>query len=158
MRVLLPQSNSPFAPASVHMPGPAFLSCTRNSGVLLFAPPDHLSTVLFLVLIFLPIQLKRLPRRAWLPSWDGVHACILSHFSCVWFFVTLWICSPPGSSVHGILQARILQWIAISGGHPLTMSLNWRTMFLSKWPSLWDWLSFQVLVTSLPSSLTSLGT
>ena len=23
-------------------------------------------------------------------------------------------CSPPGSSVHGILQARILQWIAIS--------------------------------------------
>ena len=23
-------------------------------------------------------------------------------------------CSPPGSSVHGILQARILQWVAIS--------------------------------------------
>ena len=22
-------------------------------------------------------------------------------------------CSPPGSSVHGILQARILQWVAI---------------------------------------------
>ena len=30
---------------------------------------------------------------------------------------TLWDpvdCSPPGSSVHGILQARILQWVAIS--------------------------------------------
>ena len=23
-------------------------------------------------------------------------------------------CSPPGTSVHGILQARILQWVAIS--------------------------------------------
>ena len=23
-------------------------------------------------------------------------------------------CSPPGSSVHGILQARILKWVAIS--------------------------------------------
>ena len=23
-------------------------------------------------------------------------------------------CSPPGSSVHGILQARILEWIAIT--------------------------------------------
>ena len=23
-------------------------------------------------------------------------------------------CSPPGSSIHGILQARILEWIAIS--------------------------------------------
>ena len=23
-------------------------------------------------------------------------------------------CSPPGSSVHGIIQARILEWVAIS--------------------------------------------
>ena len=23
-------------------------------------------------------------------------------------------CSPPGSSVHGILQARVLEWVAIS--------------------------------------------
>ena len=23
-------------------------------------------------------------------------------------------CSPPGSSVHGILQARVLKWVAIS--------------------------------------------
>ena len=39
------------------------------------------------------------------------------------------LCDPmdyslPGSSVHGILQARILEWIAISGSHPLTMSLS----------------------------------
>ena len=30
---------------------------------------------------------------------------------------TLWDpvdCSPPGSSIHGILQARILEWVAIS--------------------------------------------
>ena len=29
-------------------------------------------------------------------------------------------CGPPGSSVHGILQARILEWVAISfsGDHP----------------------------------------
>ena len=29
-------------------------------------------------------------------------------------------CSPPGSSVQGILQARILEWVAIpsSGDHP----------------------------------------
>ena len=23
-------------------------------------------------------------------------------------------CSPPGSSVHGILQARVVEWVAIS--------------------------------------------
>ena len=33
----------------------------------------------------------------------------LSH---VQLFVTPY-CSPPGSSVHGILQARILEWVAI---------------------------------------------
>ena len=27
--------------------------------------------------------------------------------------LTLCDCSPPGSSVHGILQARILEWVAI---------------------------------------------
>ena len=35
--------------------------------------------------------------------------------SRVWLFATPWTdCSPPGSSVHGILQARILEWVAIS--------------------------------------------
>ena len=31
--------------------------------------------------------------------------------SCVQLFATSW--SPPGSSVHGILQARILGWVAV---------------------------------------------
>ena len=26
-------------------------------------------------------------------------------------------CSPPGFSVHGILQARIVEWVAISFSH-----------------------------------------
>ena len=35
--------------------------------------------------------------------------------SCVQLFATLWtVCSPPGSSVHGILHTRILEWVAIS--------------------------------------------
>ena len=33
----------------------------------------------------------------------------------VWLFVTPWTaCSPPGTSVHEIFQARILEWVAIS--------------------------------------------
>ena len=48
------------------------------------------------------------------PFWDqlGVRACVLGHFN-----LTLYNpmdCSPPGSSVHGILQARILEWVAMS--------------------------------------------
>ena len=37
--------------------------------------------------------------------------CMLSCFSHVQLFATFW--SPPGSSVHGILQARILEWVAM---------------------------------------------
>ena len=35
---------------------------------------------------------------------DGMHACILNRFSHVQLFTTPWTCSPPGSSVYGILQ------------------------------------------------------
>ena len=35
--------------------------------------------------------------------------------SRVWLFATLWtVCSLPGSSVHGIFQARVLEWVAIA--------------------------------------------
>ena len=34
-------------------------------------------------------------------------------------------CSPPGSSVHGILQARILEWVAISFSRGTSRPRNW---------------------------------
>ena len=36
----------------------------------------------------------------------------------------LWYSSPPGSSVHGILQARILEWVAILQRIFLIQGLN----------------------------------
>ena len=40
-------------------------------------------------------------------------ACVLSHSTCVQFFVT-YDCSLPGSSVYGMPQGRILEWVVIS--------------------------------------------
>ena len=40
------------------------------------------------------------------------YACVLSHFSCPSLFNPL-NCSPLGSSVHEIPQARVLEWIAM---------------------------------------------
>ena len=37
-----------------------------------------------------------------------VCVCVLCR---VQFFMTPWAVTPPGSSIHGILQARILQWL-----------------------------------------------
>ena len=42
-----------------------------------------------------------------------LHACVLSHFSHVRLCDGV-DCSPPGSTVHGILQARILEQVAMS--------------------------------------------
>ena len=39
--------------------------------------------------------------------------CVLSRFRRVHLCVTPMDCSPPGSSVPGILQARILEWVAM---------------------------------------------
>ena len=39
---------------------------------------------------------------------------MLSRFSCVLTVGNPMDCSLPGSSVHGILQARIIEWVAIS--------------------------------------------
>ena len=50
--------------------------------------------------------------------YDGQHdlifvcAWVLSHFSCVWLFVTVWHVSLSGSSVHVILQ-EYLEWFAV---------------------------------------------
>ena len=53
------------------------------------------------------------PSLGWLTleeaSWGGVKM-LLSH---VQHFVTLWGVAAPGSTVHGILKARILEWVAI---------------------------------------------
>ena len=42
--------------------------------------------------------------------------CVCVHTKVLLLCLTLcdpMYCSPPGSSVHGILQARILEWVAI---------------------------------------------
>ena len=41
--------------------------------------------------------------------------CVLSRFSHVWLCSPI-DCSPPGSSVHGIVQAGILEWMPSSRG------------------------------------------
>ena len=46
-----------------------------------------------------------------------IHGCCCCCFSVAKLCLTLCdpiVCSPPGFSVHGISQARILEWVAIS--------------------------------------------
>ena len=54
------------------------------------------------------------------------YMCVLS---CVWLSCGLMDCSPPGSSVQGILQARILEWVAVSSSRGSSGPRD-RTQFL----------------------------
>ena len=60
--------------------------------------------------------------------------CVLVTQSCLTLCDPM-DCSPPGSSVHGILQARILEWVAISSlwGIFSTQGSN-----LGLLPALWE--------------------
>ena len=62
---------------------------------------------------------------------------LLSHFSRVWLLVTPWTAGHQGSSVHGIFQARILEWdaIAFSDDQPRQHIKKQRYYFANKGPS-----------------------
>ena len=65
-----------------------------------------------------------------LPILDISRKLLFSHCVVSNSFATAWtVCSPPGSSVHGILQARILEWAAI----PFSRG--------SSQPREWTWVS-----------------
>ena len=46
--------------------------------------------------------------------WLIMGRCVMHTFSVVSDSLEPMGCSPPGSSVHGIFQSRILEWVAIS--------------------------------------------
>ena len=70
--------------------------------------------------------------------------CMLSHFSPTLCDPTR--CSPPGSSVHGILQARILEWIAMPSSRGSSPPRDWIHIAyiscISRWV-LYHWATWE---------------
>ena len=62
-------------------------------------------------------------------------------------------CSPLGSSVHGILQARILEWVAFPGDLPdpgiEPMSTAMASRFFTT-SSIWETHNIQIQILILP--------
>ena len=46
---------------------------------------------------------------------------VLSHFNCVWLFATSWTVARQALFFHGILQAKILEWVAM----PSSRASSW---------------------------------
>ena len=47
-------------------------------------------------------------------------------------------CSPPGLSVHGILQARIQEWVAVTLNRRHAFLVDWRDRYVEGY----DWVKF----------------
>ena len=49
-------------------------------------------------------------------------------------------CSPPGSSVHGILQARILEWVAMPSSRGSSLLWEWTRIscLAGRFFTIWD--------------------
>jgi len=92
----------------------------------------------------------------------GCHVCVLVVQSCPALHDQdqvhgdLMDCSPPGSSVHGILQGRILEWVAIlfSRGSSQPRDRDWFSQTASRFFTIWATRTiFPTLTEATNSSL-----
>ena len=80
--------------------------------------------------------------------------CVLSHFSHIWLFCDPIDCSPPGSSVHGILQARIQEWVTMPFSRGSSQPRDWTQVscFAGRFFTIWG-----PRETSIPVPLSYVG-
>ena len=63
--------------------------------------------------------------RLWHLRWPyQVHGALITKL-CLALATPWTVCSPPGCSVHGVLQARILEWVAISFSRGSSWPRDW---------------------------------
>ena len=97
-------------------------SCYHSHGINLTCPPVTWgSDKWYYLLLFKENDVKTFS----LEKWKKVKAKSLSHVQ---------LCdpmdySPPGSSIHGVLQARILEWAAISFSRGSSWPRDWTQVF-----------------------------
>ena len=67
-------------------------------------------------------------------------------------------CSPPGSSVHGIIQARILEWAAISSFRGYSQPRDWTWVScISRWILYHLSLQGRIILLWTPFSIAEIG-
>ena len=105
------------------------LTGEEDAGSLIFVFPKEPRTVLFTKLTLKKILSKCL---------QGFCCCCLVTKSCPTLCSPI-DCSLQGSSVHGIFQARILEWVAISFSRRSSQPRDWTHIFcIGKW-ILYNW-------------------
>ena len=80
-----------------------------------------------------------------------VRVCMLAQLlSCVWLFVSSPTkCSPPGSSISGIFQVRILEWVAISSSRGSFQARDRTHVSRTDRQILYHWATWEVLYITI---------
>ena len=66
-----------------------------------------------------------------------MHMCMLNCFQSCPTLCNPMDCSPPGSSVHGILQARILEWVAMPSSRGSSQPRDWTHVSYASYIGRW---------------------
>ena len=123
--------------------------------------------VTYMILLLIIKYLPFFPRANWLVTWVRAKSLQLCPTLC-----NPMHCSLPGSSVHGILQARVLEWVAISfsrvssrprdqtrvfhiAGRRFTIWATREARFWVYWAIIWQLLLCVLLKLSLSSRQSS---
>ena len=85
-----------------------------------------------------------------------VSAAVVTHlllFSHIWLFCDPMGCSPPGYSVHGIFQAKILEWVAISFSRRSSRTRDQTWVSCIDRQILYSWTTIGIKEVASPVSL-----
>ena len=105
------------------------INMSDNSLHLIFSIIEPIKFLCWLMKLFIFSELD------WCGAW--LHACSVAQL-CPTLCDPM-DCSPPGSSVHGILHAKILEWVAVSFSRGSSWPRDWIQMsFIGRW-ILYHW-------------------
>ena len=86
-----------------------------------------------------------------LSDWTAILACVRAQSPSCLTFCDPKEYSPPGSSVHGISQARVLEWVAISFSRESFQPMDQNCIScIGKWV-LYNWVTREALKYTNPS-------
>ena len=84
----------------------------------------------------------------------GQNTGILESLSCVWLFYNFMDCSLPDPSVHRILQASILEWVALPSSRGSSWPRDWTWGSCIAGRFFTDWAIWETLYLSLKEHLS----
>ena len=111
---------------------------------------SYINQVGYLIFLLMVVDILKVAVSAFL----GSIICVLAAQSCSALCNSM-DCRPPGFSVHGILQARILEWAAIPFFRASSWSRDWTQVFCIAGGFFTIWATREALTSCITGKFSS---